>query len=482
MKCMLAVLGCLVAPSLAWTQSLIVYPAPEGIASNDSFKVQVRSPGGPWQELFCYNVQVDMHNPRSSSMAYFDFSGRVEVSVTYNHGEVRSARIRPLSYGIKPTLDGNTLTFTLAHPRNLSIEVNDDIFDNLHIFAGPIETERPDPNDPDVIYFGPGVHSPGRTFRIASGKTVYLAGGAVVKSKLLCNRAENVRIIGRGVLYQPQRGIEITFSNNIEIDGITVINPEHYTTFGGQSRNITIRNLKSFSSEGWADGIDMMSCSDVLIDGVFLRTSDDVVAVYGHRWDYYGNAQNVTVQNSSLWSDVAHAINIGGHGNADAPETIENLTFHNIDILNHDEPQLLYQGAFAIGCADNNLVRNVLVDDVRVENIQRGMLLSIRILSNPKYSAAPGRGIENVTIKNLTYNGQGENLSIIGGYDAEHQVENVVFEDLKINGQLIYDEMPGKPGYWLTSDVARIYVYNHVEGLVFRRSVKGGGESAAPGD
>lgn len=448
--------------------TLTVYPAPEGIASNDDFTVKVRSPESKWKKLFCYDVQVDMHNPRQASMAYFDFSGRVEVSVTFNKEKIHSARIRPLSYGIKPAVSGDTLTFTLDQPRNLSIEVNDDIFHNLHLFGGPVETNQPEPGDPNVIYFGPGVHESGETFKVPSGKTVYLAGGAVLKSKLVCDNVENVRILGRGVLYRPQRGIEVTFSKNVEIDGITVINPEHYTVFGGQSKHLTVRNLKSFSSRGWSDGIDLMSCSDVLVDGVFMRNSDDCIALYGHRWKYYGDARNITVQNSTLWADVAHPVNMGGHGNPEDPEVIENIMLKNIDILNHDEPQINYQGCISLVAADENLIRNVRVEDIRVEDFQQGQLVHLRVVFNPKYSKAIGRGIENVLFKNLTYNGENANLSIICGYNEQRDIRNVVFENLKINGRLIWDEMPGKPGYFATSDMARFFVGEHVEGLEFR--------------
>ena len=103
---------------------------------------------------------------------------------------------------------------------------------------------------------------PGNEIRIPSNKTVYLAPGAVVKAKLLIDNAENVRIVGRGILDHPVRGIEVTYSKNIYIDGVTVVNPDHYTVFGGQSENIKIKNLKSFSCKGWSDGIDLMSCSN----------------------------------------------------------------------------------------------------------------------------------------------------------------------------------------------------------------------------
>lgn len=113
------------------------------------------------------------------------------------------------------------------------------------------------------------------------------------------------------------------------VDGITVINPDHYTVFGGGAVGVTIRNLKSFSCKGWSDGIDMMCCHDVLIDNVFMRNSDDCIALYNHRWNWWGGSDNITVQNSILWADIAHPINVGGHGDPESltGETIENLIF-----------------------------------------------------------------------------------------------------------------------------------------------------------
>lgn len=127
-----------------------------------------------------------------------------------------------------------------------------------------------------VMFFGPGIHRPkdlpNNQIRIPSNTTVYLAPGAVLKAKLLVDNAENVRIIGRGILDHPVRGIEITDAKNVLIDGITVVNPEHYTVFGGGSSEIVIRNLKTFSCKSWSDGIDMMCCRKVLVDNAFLRT------------------------------------------------------------------------------------------------------------------------------------------------------------------------------------------------------------------
>lgn len=142
------------------------------------------------------------------------------------------------------------------------------------MFANPIIENVPDKNDPNVMYFESGIHEPtdvaGKCFRIPSNTTVYLEGGAVLKGCLTCDSVENVKILGHGMLLEPQQGISVAYSKNVLIDGITVVNSRHYTVSGGQSQGITIKNLKSFSYQGWSDGLDFMSCSDVVIDDVFF--------------------------------------------------------------------------------------------------------------------------------------------------------------------------------------------------------------------
>lgn len=69
--------------------------------------------------------------------------------------------------------------------------------------------------------------------------------------------------------------------------------------------------------------------------------------------------------------------------------------------------------------------------------------------------------------KNISYTGKNTELSVIEGYNEERQVKNIRFENLQINGKLIYDKMSDKPAWYKTSDMARIYVGAHTEGIVF---------------
>jgi len=438
-------------------QKIITYPTNDNIPKNNDFTVKVRTAGGEWKDLYTYAVLIDAHKVQKSSMVNFEFDGAVEVAVTSNSQKIKSVRIRPLSYNIPHRISGNTIRFTLTKPASISVEVNGDIFHNLQILANGLETSRPSLTDTNVVYLKAGVHKIDSLY-MQSNKSLYLEAGAVLIGKVVCNKVNNVKIYGRGILYHGQRGVEITNSTNVTVEDLIFINPTHYTIFGGQSTKLKIKGIRSFSAKGWADGVDLMSCSDVLIDKVFMRTSDDCIALYGHRWDYYGDCRNVIVQNSTLWADVAHPIMIGTHGNPEPgkSEVLENITFNNIDILNHDEPQINYQGCMAINVSDENLARNIRFENVRVEDFERGQLFNLRVTFNKKYAQAPGRGIENVLFKNISYNGKNADISIIEGYSADREIKNITFENLMINGKEISGKMI-KPGYMKFSDFAKVY-------------------------
>jgi hypothetical protein len=461
---------------------LIVYEQPEGAIGKNDFSVNVRTPGGVWEPLFIFEAKVDMHDVRAASMAYFDMEGTVEVSIVSNKQNIQQAVIRPLSSNIMFQTEANVITFMLDRPCKLSIEINGERFSNLHLFANPIEKSPPGPDDANVLAVRPGSHSPSdladrvqqlsdpgnrdnRTiyflpgihhfddpmFHIPSGTTVYVAGGAILYASLICKHAENVVIRGRGVLYMSEmakttylRAVQITFSNNIEVEGIIALDPPHYSIYLGESEHIRINNFKSFSTRGWCDGIDMMASSNVEIKDVFLRTSDDCIAIYGSRGDYYGDSRNITVTDSIFWADVAHAMHIGIHGNHQSEgDTVENIRFDNIDVLEHHEPQENYWGVMAICAGDNNTVRNVTFNDIRVEDFELGQLFDVRVVWNEKYNPVPGRRIENIVFSNIEYNGKNTNPSRIFGYNDERIVKDVQFINVRINGEVILDLQNG---------------------------------------
>lgn len=454
---------------------LRIYPVPRGAVLQEDYCLRVRSVGtDDWQELKAYRVKVDMHDVRQASMAYFDFTGRVEVEITFpKFYTVYRADIRPLSLGIRAQTEAKRVRFVLERPANLSVEINKDRFHNLHLFAGAME-EPPDKSEKNVLVVSGSLERPGvlgdnisrqleempegRTLYVEAGiyyigeciwhlpshTHIYLEGGAVLIGGLVLEQGEGLRISGRGILYLADfarfsgiNGIRLSHSRDVTIEGLIFINPPHYTVSLGGCDDVVLRNLKSFSCEGWSDGLDMMSSRRVLAEGCFLRTSDDCVAIYGSRWDNYGGSSEITVRNMVLWADVAHPMMIGTHGDyGQQGDILEDILFEEIDVLEHHEFQPGYLGVMAINPGDKNLVRNVTWRNIRIEPFEHGRILDFQVKWNLDYNPAPGRGIRKVLVENVrVLSGDGEEPSVIAGYSEEFFVGDIEIRDFYRDGR-----------------------------------------------
>ena len=185
------------------------------------------------------------------------------------------------------------------------------------------------------------------------------------------------------------------------VEGLTFLNPAHYTVYGGESTDITVRGIKSFSARPWSDGIDLMCCRRVRIDNSFLRTSDDCIALYNHRWWYWGGSEDIEVSHCFLWPDVAHPVNIGSHGDDRNPdgETLRHVRIHDCDIIGDDAAGL---GLLAINCGDNNHIRDIRFERLRAEGLRRCRPFDLRIFQSEKYNRAPGCCIDSIAFVDFT--------------------------------------------------------------------------------
>lgn len=436
------------------------WPVENGPELSTSYRVEVRpSDGGQWTDVPVLSCEVNLARRTKSSFCEFDMCSGAIVRITSTADSIdmnkADVMVRPLSRRI-PTrvVDSKTIELQLDSAACLSVEFNGDRMHNLHVFANPPLTEQHSADeknaidwrgknahdvfvkDASLIYFAPGVHRPkdlpSSDIRILSNCTVYLSPGAVVKARLIVDHAENVRIIGRGIVTGGVRGVEITHSRNVLVEGITFLNPQHYTIFGGDSRNITIRNIKSFSARSWSDGIDLMCCKDVTIDGVFMRNSDDCIALYNHRWWYWGGTSNISVRKSTLWADVAHPVNIGTHGDdrSDIGETLENVSFEDCDIL-----YARTNAAISIACGDKNYLKDIRFNDIRVEGIYDTALFGVSVIYSEKYNRAPGNAVDGVHFQKICYTGDERQLKpcFIKNYDDLHKVGALTLYDIKLN-------------------------------------------------
>ena len=422
---------------------LFTYQVPPALLyadHNDDFTVQARTPGGEWKDLYEWKVMVDLDQRQDASMVYFDFTGAVEVRIQKNNGTFSKVTIGPRAGAPKPVVRDGKVYLTLDHPQNFAVFFDDDHLHNLHVFAGaPV----PVPEGASVRRFGPGLHVPeggGGTFEVRSGETVYMDGGAVMLGTFHVGDAHDVKILGHGLILPPTGGKGAQFliekSQNVTVEGPIVTQADAGVGRSVMSKDVRIADVKGIAGGQWTDGINIYSSERVTLDRLFLRTSDDCVTVYAHRGEIYGDSRDIRVTNSTLWADIAHAMFIGIHGNSIDPETIERVTFDNIDVVDLDEDDPEFEGVMAILAGDANLVRDVTFSNIRVDRIEEGKLFNFRVGFNGKYNTSPGRGIQHVVLRNVSYSGIGmPSASVIGGYDAKRGVDDVLLDNVTIAGR-----------------------------------------------
>ena len=454
----------------ALSDAVLPYPAPAGQARSTAFAVAVRPPGGAWVDVDAYEVTVDRDTYSKAAMALFDTNGPVEVSVTVLSGTIRTARVRPLSYGITPTVsaDRKSATFLLRRPEDVSFEVNGDILHNLHVFAGAVPDDRPRSGMRSMV-FSAGRHPiPGdHVLRIASNTIVTIAGGAVVEGSIDVVGAHDVVIRGRGIVdpspfFAPKSRptIAVERSRAVGIRDITLLRAQDGAVAVTDSREVVVAGVRMITADASADGIDIVASRDVLVDDAFLRTSDDSVAVYGTTpWGGHGSSADVAVRNSTLWADVAHAFLSGTHGDPRGGDVIERVSLQNIDVLEHDEFRGgdLYQGALALNAGDRVTVRDVRFQDIRIEDFSRGQVVNLKVFRNRDFNTRAGLGVERVLFRDVDYAGTGDLPSRINGYTATRRVEDVTFENFRRNGVTV-----------LQPEAGNIIVGPHTSRIVFR--------------
>jgi hypothetical protein len=471
------------------------YAAPANIPLHASFEVRARPVGDDEEWKLAPSLAVDVatvnttrneFDQHSIGLSSIDVRGKFEVKVSYTGEEIKTAVLRPRSLGINAQVEGNTISFTLNEPHDVMVEINNSKWKAFHLLVNHIDDDVPTEDTDDIWYFGPGVNqgaasanvTDGVNLSVPSGKTVYLAPGAFITYRLNFIEVSDAGVRGHGFILGPkgyfvQREIGgalyMSNASNIIVKGITSLGALGYSLSVGESEGIHIDGYRSFSAAGNGDGIDIFCSSNILIENCFLRNSDDNIALYSHRWHWTGNSENITIQDCVLLPDIAHAITMGVHGHSTKPETTKNVRISNIDILDHDEPQVWYQGCIGITVGDENLFEDIHVEDVRVERITRGQLVCIRTQKNPMYNPAPGRGIRNVTFKNLSLK-EGESAAVypsqIAGYDQARLVQNVTFENLRIGDVVVRDGMV-KPRWFTAADFVPVYVNEHVKNLRF---------------
>lgn len=491
--------GVLVSPLKVNAATIVTYTKPAYTNTSSIFSLTADSNSVLVEDYMDYHY------------AHFSYSGTSSLTVTASQN-ITSFDISPHSLGITGTVSGNNLTFSIdsssIKPYYLIIQINS--LEKLVILADPIESNVPassgtgiynirnSPYNADntwtndvtskiqqaiddasaagggIVYVPTGVYKVKEIIYMKSNVTLYLQGGAVIRSNtdrsqytpilgedsgtytlnpmIRIDNAPNSKILGRGVIdasgialmdknsssstyLQYRRNVIVgTNSNNVTVEGIIIKDATTWTfraIEGGDGfivRNIKIINHKNVDQyKIMNDGIDICATRNAIAEKNFVMTVDDAMCAKSSiaNFDMY----NVHFKNNIVFTSCA-----GVKAGMQARSPMYDIWFEDNDVVQ------ARRGIVAEATSGNQLMSDIHFVNTRVEsfvNTSAGTSKPIEIFAE----TAP---ISNVYIEGAVFEKFGDAKSNIRGKSNTLNVNTVNIKNLYMIGNIITNITDGQ--------------------------------------
>jgi len=407
------------------------------------------SPSCPSSPTYCLAAEGRaqfVYHTAVADFAAFGTEGPVRVEVTLPDG-AGAATVHPLSRGIPAERDGNILRFSLPGPGSYLVQPEG--LPPLFLYINLLDLNLPPASD-SVLRIPAGTVAEVGHLTLSSGQTLCIEPGAVVRGTIRASNAHNVTICGGGIIDggcvgAPPDGprarlVVMEGCQNVTIRDVILIQPEVWMLVIGACRDVHISNLREIGQVVSSDGIDIIGSQNVLIENCCLRNNDDCIVIKSAPGnspagvDWSGDVENVTVRGCILWNaEAGNALEIGHELRA---ERIRNIHFDDMDII-----CVHGSGApFSIHNGDRALVENIVCQNIRVEH-HYDKLIDFRIMRT-RFNQDEERGqVRNVILRNIEVTegifNPGYTISVIGGWDAQHTIEGMHFENFRLGGRRV---------------------------------------------
>jgi hypothetical protein len=340
---------------------LVVYPAVPGLPASGHYQVRVRSAtvGSKWRKAFVWETSCKSLPEKRE--AYFDSlagwthayvnvetAGAVEVEIARVNGQpIRSAAVHPYRKASACSVQEGKVVVRLDQPCLVAVDIDGQMdgqdtgkgykgppIHTLSIFANPLLSDKPKPDDPGVLtikpgemppsdgpwttlYFLPGVHDVGLAFPLHANRNYYIPGDAMVYGTLSNRKwgdGHHIRIFGLGTLsgartkhpkyVEPPisekehglyRPIEIAGATDTRVEGVTIADSATHSLMlispyeAGHPNEVRWTKIITWRANG--DGINPFG--NTLIEDCFIRTQDDSLYVNG-----------LGIRRTVLWNDA----------------------------------------------------------------------------------------------------------------------------------------------------------------------------------
>ena len=373
-----------------------------------------------------------------------EFSGREIVSINLNVSDsvnVRSAQVFAHDEAIL-TQNGSMLTLKVSKHGNYTIVLNDEQDYAITVFVrsyvdedAQIAAYKAQYGDENVWVFEPGIHEISYLQMLSDNMVIYLKTGAILLPKhtidvmddeaaakaeedgarqsnaIGLNRypvingynSNNLTIAGRGTVdmtqldWHERRGIVFTLCNNVNIDGVILINPCEWAFITYRCENVRVTQSAVLGYRTNSDAFAICNSIDVEVTDCFARTGDDMFEVKTLGGVDTAVSRDITYRRCQAWGSKARCFGVIGEIEKD----VSNILFEDGIVIFRD------------AIWDNNRIGSLIVlresgsgnvSGVTFRNIHihfdAGRPINIGVYTNSLQEGT----MTNIYFENVTYN------------------------------------------------------------------------------
>lgn len=383
----------------------------------------------------------------------FGCDGEVLVEINSYSEKITEAEVLPKSRGYNYRVHDDGVQVMLKPGDRVAVEMNGNEDDVLFIFVNPLETSKPAMDDASVTYYEAGTVTDVGTMTIPSGQTVYIEGGAIVKGRFTCpQNASDIKIKGYGILDSrgvDGRAIQLHKVSGLEIDGLLTLNDINWTTFIAEAEDVTVNNYKVVAVHNPGntagnenDALDLLGCRNAKVTGCFGYAHDDIFCVKSHKWSYKGEVEDILFEDCIAWNfRSGNSFVVGAETNYD----VTGVTYRNcVSIHSAGNPSgTMNRGGLSVHHCAGGHVSDILFENITLEDCKEyGIHIDIRESyvknlgnddNNQPVEYSPGT-MDGVTLRNIDVVNTPPQGNFLFGYDNDHKILNVVFDNVRIAG------------------------------------------------
>ena len=414
------------------------------------------------------------------SFAVLEITGSptLKVEATKTDKAPSDAVVLPESRGIKATLSGKTASMTLKEIGNYTLLVDNASQETaLTVFVRQARNEEAEIaaykqryGENRVLVYEPGVHYVDYIDIPLGNYVVYLRTGALLLAKhkfditddasekaayeeetvgkqgiglsrfpfINCHNKTNVTITGGGTIdfsaldWHERRGIFITQTTGLTVEGITLINAPEWTVTTYRCTDVTIRDLIIFGYKTNSDGIAICNSKQAAVTNCFARSGDDLFEVKGLGGVSTAVVDDVTFTDCVAWGGKARCFGVIGEVNL----PVSNVTFRDCAILYRDAT---WDNERLGGLVVIVEEKGAPVSHITFENIEifrdEGRAINCTFY-NPDLS---GCSVTDVVFRNITYSTP---MKLLFKARGKNTLE-VTLEKVLVNGKLLTSDNMG---------------------------------------